>query len=167
MKIVLLQSVDNLGIAGEAVEVRPGYYRNYLGPRGIALPATKGNLKLVEAQRKRLEAQVAREKSEAHQLRDLLHGTALEFHLRANDKGQLFGSITTMDIGQALAAAGKTVDRRKIEIGEPIKTLGDHKVRVRLYTEVYAELKVTVSRLVRPGDEEEEVAAAPAATAAE
>jgi len=155
MKVVLFRSVDNLGSAGEVVDVRPGYFRNYLGPRGYAKEASKANLAEMESRRKKIEAIVARERAEAQDSAGSLNGIALAFELRANDRGQLFGSVSTADIAKALADKGHTVDRRKIELAEVIKSLGTFDVRVRLYPGVYAGLKVTVTRLLRPEEIEE------------
>lgn len=156
MQVVLLRSVDNLGTAGDTVEVRPGYYRNFLKPRGFADLATPAVLKLVESRRRKLAALVEREKAAASSARGSLDGVQIEFHLRASEKGQLFGSVTTNDIARELGKLGHNVDRRTIEIGEPIKSLGSHKVRVRLYTGIYAEVKIEVKRQLRPGEEDAE-----------
>lgn len=157
MKIVLFRSVDNLGAAGEVVDVKPGYFRNYLGPRGYARAATNANLALMQSRRKKIEAMVIRERSEATAAAGVLTGIELKYQLRANEKGQLFGSITTTDVAKSLKDLGHEVDRRKIEMAEHVKTLGTYPVRIRLYPEVYAEVKVTVERLLRP--EEIEAAA--------
>jgi large subunit ribosomal protein L9 len=154
MKIVLFRSVDNLGAAGETVDVKRGYFRNYLGPRGFAAPATRANLALVESQRRKIEAMVARERSAATDAAKGLEGVALAFELRANERGQLFGSVGTIDIAKALAAKGHDVDRRKIELPEIIKTLGTFPVRIRLYPEVYASISVTVERLLSIAERE-------------
>lgn len=154
MKVVLFKSVDNLGSAGEVVDVKRGYFRNYLGPRGYAKLATSGNLTLVESQRKKIEAMVQRERTEAQVAAQDLTGVSVTFQLRANDRGQLFGSVTTQDIAKALDEKGFKVDRRKIELSEHIKALGDYPVKIRLYPEVYAEIGVTVERLLRPDEVE-------------
>lgn len=150
MRVILFQSVDNLGAAGEVVNVKPGYFRNYLGPRGYARQATKANLALIESQRKKIEAMVAREREAAKAAAGDLNGVHLVFELRANDKGQLFGSVTTQEIARLLAEKGYTVDRRKIELSDPIKSVGENAVRIRLYPEVYAEITVEVKRFLRP-----------------
>jgi len=154
MKVVLFRSVDNLGQAGEVVEVKPGYFRNFLGARGFAKVANRQNLALMESRRKKIEAEVAREKAQAESQKSEVDGTQLTFELRANDRGQLFGSVTTGDIAAALAAKGMPVDRRKIEIGEPIKSLGEYHIRIRLYPEVYGDVVVTVERQLRPEERE-------------
>jgi len=148
MRIILFKSVDNLGSAGDVVEVKKGYFRNFLGPRGFAKEANRQNLALMESRRKKIEAMVERERIAAGRSAEEINGTELEFELRSNDRGQLFGSVTTTDIAKALADKGFKVDRRKIELSEHIKSLGSYEVRVRLYPEVYAELKVHVKRLL-------------------
>src|SRR5690606_10091699 len=154
MKVILFRSVDNLGQAGEIVDVKPGYFRNFLGARGFAKEATRANLALMESRRKKIEAQVAHERAEAESQKAGIDGIELAFELRANDRGQLFGSVTTGDIAAALAAKGHQVDRRKIEIGEPIKHLGSFKIRIRLYPEVYGDVTVKVERALRPEERE-------------
>ncbi len=166
MKVVLLRSVDKLGIAGDSVDVRAGYYRNFLGPRQLAVMASEGNLKLVESRRKKLQAVVARERSEAERARDTMSGVELTFQLRANDKGQLFGAVTPSDVVAALHAKGYDIDRRKIELGGSVKTLGKHKARVRLYPEIAAEIILIVERLMTPAEQAEAEAVAAAAAAA-
>ncbi|MDX2174886.1 MAG: 50S ribosomal protein L9 [Candidatus Sumerlaeia bacterium] len=159
MRIILMRSVDKLGTAGDSVDVRPGYYRNYLGPRGIAVVETDGNRRMVESRRKFLEAIVIRERGDAEKLRETIQGVSLEFSLRANDKGQLFGSVTTQDITEAFAAKGFEIDRRKVELGHPIKTLGEHKIRLRLYPGITSENIVSVTRLLQAGEMDPEQAA--------
>lgn len=150
MKIILFRSVDNLGSAGDVVDVKRGYFRNYLGPRGYARLADKSSLALMESRRKKVDAMVRRERAAAGDMAAALNGIELAFELRANDRGQLFGSITTIDIAKALAEQGHEIDRKKIELPEHIKTLGRFPVRLRLYPEVYADIHVTVKRLLRP-----------------
>ena len=150
MKVVLFQSVDNLGSAGEVVDVKPGYYRNYLGPRGYAKVANRANLALMESRRKKIEAMVAHERSEASKSAEDIQGTELTFELRSNDRGQLFGSVSTTDIAKALGEKGFEVDRRKIELSEAIKSLGTFGARIRLYPGVYADVQVKVERYLTP-----------------
>lgn len=148
MKIVLMRSVDNLGQAGEAVDVKRGYFRNFLQPRGMALLATPNNLKLVESKRKKLEALVAREKSGAEVIKEQLDGKELLFKLRAGDRGQVFGSVTSRDVSASIKEQFNVeIERRKLDM-ENIKTLGDHAVRVRVYPGVTATLNVKVERLI-------------------
>lgn len=131
MKAVLLRSVDNLGQAGQAVDVKRGYFRNFLEPRGMALVATEQNIKMVESKKHKLDALVAREKSDAEQIRSVIDGIRLVFKLRAGDRGQLFGSITSRDVVDAIKSEHNIeIERRKVDM-EILKTLGDHHVRVR------------------------------------
>ncbi len=169
MKIVLLKSVDNLGQAGEAVDVKRGYFRNYLGPRGMALLATPQNLKVVESKKKKLEALVAREKTDAEKIQAELDGKTVTFHLRAGDRGQVFGSVTTRDFVDAVKEEFNVeIERRRVDM-ENLKTLGDHQVRIRIYPGVNAMVNARVERLIEPGEEHlfEESEEAPEAPAAE
>lgn len=154
MKVILFRSVDNLGQAGEVVDVKRGYYRNYLGPRGYARIANRANVALVESRRKKLEALVARERAQASESAEDLNGVELTFEIRANDRGQLFGSVTTAMIAERLAEMGHPVDRRKIELADHIKSLGEFPFRIRLYPEVYADLTVKVEQFLRPEERE-------------
>ncbi len=154
MKIVLMRSVDNLGQAGDAVDVKPGYFRNYLEPRGMALRATSQNLKLVEAKRKRLESLVAKEKASAEKIKEMLDGKEFVYQLRAGDRGQVFGSVTSRDVVDSIKEElNVEIERRRIDM-DNLKTLGDHKVRVRVYPGIAAELNVKIERLLLPGEEE-------------
>lgn len=173
MQVILFRSVDNLGSAGEIVEVKRGYYRNFLGPRGYAKIANKENVALIEGRRKKIEAMIARERDEAKTIAEKINGIKLSFTMRANDKGQLFGSVTSMDVAQALANQGNPIDRRKIEMAENLKVLGTFPIRIRIYPEVYAEISVTVEKEIRPEEleaqriAEEEAAESAARRAAE
>lgn len=173
MQVILFRSVDNLGSAGEIVEVKTGYYRNFLGPRGYAKIANKENIALIEGRRKKIEAMIAREREEAKTVAEKINGIQLTFSMRANDKGQLFGSVTSMDIAQMLANQGNPIDRRKIEMPENLKAIGTFPVRIRVYPEVYAEITVVVEKEVRPEEleaqriAEEEAAASTARQEAE
>ena len=171
MKVVLLKSVDNLGQAGQPVEVKPGYFRNFLEPRAMALRATPANMRLVESKKKKLESMVAKEMSDAEEIQQKLEGLKLTFKLRAGEAGRLFGSVTARDVMDEIKnVANVEVERRKIEM-DNLKTLGEHPVRVRIYPGVAATINVDVERLVPEGEEEgateeqpvEEEAPAPAA----
>jgi large subunit ribosomal protein L9 len=152
MKIVLLKSVDNLGQAGETVNVRDGYFRNFLEPRQMALRATPGNLRLVESRRRKLEALVALEKADAEKIKGIIDGQKLTFKLRAGDRGQVFGSVTSRDVVDAVKELHNIqLERRRVDM-ENIKSLGDHSVRVRVYPGVVATLTVTVERLLEEGE---------------
>lgn len=160
MKIVLLKSVDNLGEAGDAVDVRRGYFRNFLEPRGMALVATPVNIKLVEAQKKRLQEIVAGEKSSAAEVKAALDGQKLTFHLRAGDRGQLFGSVTSKDVVEAIKASFNiSVERRRVDMAI-LKTLGEHPVRIRVYPGIVATLTANVEKVVDAAQEAADAAAA-------
>ncbi|HTS89545.1 MAG TPA: 50S ribosomal protein L9 [Gemmatimonadales bacterium] len=144
MEVILREDVRYLGKAGELVKVKPGYARNFLLPKGLAYEATPGNRKRIEAESKARVARASEERAEAEALAARLAGVTLTLARKAGEGDRLFGSITAQDIGDALKAAGHTVDKRRIELDHPIKTLGTHMVPVRLPHEVQAELRVTV-----------------------
>ena len=144
-KLILTHEVTGLGSAGDIVTVKDGDARNYLVPRGLAMRWTKGGQKQVDdmqaARRKRAIASV----EDARATRDSLEGRAVQIQVRSGDNGRLFGAVTSSDIAEALVADGRPqVDRRGIEIGQPIKALGVHKVSVRLHEDVVASLEVNV-----------------------
>ena len=144
-KLILTHEVSGLGAAGDVVEVKDGYARNYLVPRGLATRWTKGGQKQVDqiqaARRSRAIATI----EEARDVRDRLQAKPVTVAVRAGENGRLFGAVTTSDIAEAVkAAGGPQVDRRKIEVPTPIKSLGGHKVHVRLHEDVQATLDVTV-----------------------
>ena len=143
-KIILRQTIDNLGATGDIVDVKAGYARNYLIPRGIALEATEGNVRrLAEEQRHRKQAG-AREEELARELAGALEGRSVTFTVRAGEDGRLFGSVTTSDIAEALGKEGVEVDRRSIVLEEPIKQLGVYRISVHLHQEVRPEIEVCV-----------------------
>jgi large subunit ribosomal protein L9 len=153
MQIVLLKSVDNLGQAGEKVDVKRGYFRNYLEPRLLALVANAQNLKLVDSKKKKLEAMVAVEVSDAQKIKGMLEGQKLEFKLRAGDRGQLFGSVTSRDVVEAIKEKFNIeIERRKVDM-ENLKSLGDHAVRIRVYPGVVATINAHIDRLLVEGEE--------------
>jgi len=144
MEVILREDVKSLGKAGELVRVKPGYARNFLLPKGLAYEATEGNKKRIAAETRARSARVAAERGEAEALGTRLSGVTLALAGKAGDEGKLFGSITAQDIAEALARQGFEVDRRRIELEQPIKTLGAHTVSVRLHPEVHAEVRVEV-----------------------
>ena len=121
MQVILRKQVENLGDAGEIVDVKPGYGRNYLIPQGFAYEATDANKRRLEAERSRLAAREAETLGDAQKRAATLEGVSLTFHARAGQEGKLFGSITSADIAEKLAEQGITIDRRQIELDEPIK----------------------------------------------
>lgn len=149
--ILLREDIDNLGGRGEVVKVKAGYARNYLLPRGLALLATKGNVKQVNAEKTALLKKTAAEKATAELQADQMKSIALKFERKAGAEGTLFGSVTSMDIAEALKAEGYDIDRKKISLKEAIKTTGDFTVPVKLHREVT--LNVPVSVLTEGGEE--------------
>jgi large subunit ribosomal protein L9 len=144
MKIVLKQAVTNLGDAGDQVSVSGGYARNFLIPRGFAVPATKGNVKQADTWRNSKAAGEAREKLQAEQLRDKLRSAPVTVTAQAGPDGRLFGSVTAADVAQAIGSQlGVEVDRHQIEL-EPIKHLGVHEVKISLHPEVSTDIPVEV-----------------------
>lgn len=146
MEVVLLQELPNQGEIGEVVRVKDGYFRNYLQPRGIALEATPANLRLVENHKQALQRKAARELHDAQAMAAQIEQLTLTFQLQAGENDRLFGSVTNTDIAERLAEKGYEVDRRKIVLDEPIKTLGMYTVHARLAPEVEAKLKVLVEK---------------------
>jgi large subunit ribosomal protein L9 len=147
VKVILRQDVDKLGEAGEVVAVKPGFARNYLLPRGYAFEATEANLRELEMERHRVEARSRRDYLEARRRASRLEGVSLTFHAKAGEESKLFGSITTSDIAERLNAEQGLdfqVDRRSIDLEEPIKSLGVFSVPIRLHAEVRPEVKVWV-----------------------
>jgi large subunit ribosomal protein L9 len=144
MEVILREDVSSLGKAGELVKVKPGYARNFLLPRGLAYEATEGNKKRIQAEAKARVTRQAAEKAEAEALAAKLSALAIRIAAKAGEENRLFGSITAQDIADALAQAGQVVDKRKIELEHPIKTLGFHAVPVRVHHDVQAEVKLTV-----------------------
>lgn len=143
-EVILKENVENLGSAGEVVDVKPGYARNYLLPQGLALHATEGNLTRLSEERRHKERAVEREREKAEDLAADLEGRSITFHEQAGEEGQLFGSVTAQDVEGRLAEDGLTVDRRRIGLDEPIKELGVYNVEVDLYEDVKPVVKVWV-----------------------
>ncbi|MEE8200883.1 MAG: 50S ribosomal protein L9 [Candidatus Acidoferrales bacterium] len=144
MEVILREDVPKLGTRGDLVTVKAGYARNYLLPRKLAMPATAGNRKQLEEMKAATARRLAKEKSSAEAVAAQMAELTLTLSAKAGEADQLFGSVTTMDIAEALAAKGFPVDKRRVELGQPIKTLGEYDVPVRLHPEVTASVKVTV-----------------------
>ena len=144
IEVILREDVKTLGRAGEMVRVKPGYARNYLLPQGLAYEATEGNRKRIAGETKARASRDQAEKVQAQEAATTLSAVTLSLSGKAGEEGKLFGSITSQDVADALARAGHTVDKRRIELEHPIKTVGEHAVRVRLHPEVHAELRVAV-----------------------
>ena len=136
MKLILREDVENLGKGGELVEVKPGYGRNYLLPRGLAVAANTKNVRELDHQKKIAEAKAAKAKASAEAVAKRLSDTPVVLRRKVGEQDKLYGSVTVIDIVEALAARGLTLDRRTIDLQEPIKTVGDHEVPVKLHREV-------------------------------
>lgn len=146
IEVILREDVDKLGNRGEVVKVAPGYARNFLLPRRMAVPATAANKKIVEQERDAHLRREAKLVSEAQDLAKLMAAVEVTIHQKAGENDQLFGSVTSNDIAVALEKLGYTIDRKKVHLDEPIKTLGDFKAGVRLHKEVSIEVPVHVVR---------------------
>jgi large subunit ribosomal protein L9 len=144
MRVILLNDLRHTGKRGQEVDVKPGFARNYLLPQGVAVEATDANRKWFEGQRKKIDARIAQERDEAVRTAGVLAGARVEIHKRVGETGTLYGSVTAHEIGDALAAKGIELDRRKIDLGAGIKAIGDHRVPVHLHPDVSTELLVTV-----------------------
>ena len=145
MKLILTQEVTGLGTPGDVVEVKDGYGRNYLVPRGFAVAWTKGGEKQVKAIRKARSTREIKSLEEAQQVRATLEGTPVTLPAKAGANGRLFGAVTTAAVAEAVAkVGGPKVDRRKVELQQPIKSLGEYTVLVRLHPEVQARVPVRV-----------------------
>jgi large subunit ribosomal protein L9 len=146
MDVILREHVENLGRRGDLVKVAPGYARNYLLPRKLALPATEGNRKHVERERRIMEAREAEERSQAEAMAARLVLLDLAVARRVGETEQLYGSVTAADLAELLRSKGFEIDKRKLILPEPIKTLGDHQVPLKLHREVTIVLTVKVER---------------------
>ncbi len=143
--VLLREDVDNLGTRGEIVRVKAGYARNYLLPRKLAVQATTGNMKQIEGERKALAKREARDRAGAEAQAAQLRTLALNFERKVGEHGILYGSVTSMDIAEALRAQGYEIDRRRLQLREPIKETGDFTVNLRLHRDVTVELPVKVT----------------------
>src|SRR5581483_6719260 len=144
MEVILREHVDNLGKRGEIVKVADGYARNFLLPRKLALPATEGNKKHVERERKIMEAREAEDRAQAEAIAARLATVDITISRRVGETDQLYGSVTSADVADFLKGKGFEIDRRKLILPEPIKTVGDHDVPLKLHREVTVPLKVHV-----------------------
>ena len=162
--VLLREDVDNLGARGEVVKVKSGYARNYLLPRKLAVEATSGNVRQIEAERAALLKKEARERASAEGQASLMGGVRLNFERKVGEHGLLYGSVTAMHIADALKEKGYEIDRRRVHLAEPIKQTGEYTVSVRLHREVSVEIPVTVNG---EGGAQAAAPAAPAEPAAE
>jgi len=143
--VLLREDLDTVGGRGEVVKVKAGYARNYLLPKGLATLATKGNIKQIENERTALLKKAAIEKATAEAQREQMENISLSFERKAGDHGTLFGSVTSMDVAEALRAKGYEIDRRSIQLRDAIKETGDYTVNVKLHREVSVPIAVSVS----------------------
>ena len=144
MEVILRQAIENLGKPGDVVKVKNGYARNYLLPHGLAYEATPGNLKRIQQERDRLDAAESTRRMTAQELATKLEQVSLTFSARVGEEGKLFGSVTASDIAQQLETQGYRVEKRQIDLHEPIKSLGVYRVPVRLHADVKPEVRVWV-----------------------
>lgn len=154
VKLILTESVHNLGEAGDVVNVKPGYARNFLLPQGKAIRATESKVKELEHHRRIVAEKAAKELKELRARKDALEAQAFSISARAGEGGRLFGSVTSAQIAAVLAERGFEIDRRRIELREGIKQVGDHAVPVKLHREVVAKIKVKVVAVEGPAPEE-------------
>jgi len=146
MEVILREDIDNLGTRGQVVKVAPGYARNFLLPKRLAVQATEANKKIVEQERQAHLRKEAKAKGEAEELGKLMGNVTISIAQKAGENDQLFGSVTSKDIADALAAQNYSIDRRRIQLDEPIKQLGEFKVPVRLHKDVTVEVTVVVTK---------------------
>ncbi|WP_165070182.1 50S ribosomal protein L9 [Desulfovibrio sp. ZJ200] len=165
MKLILRADVENLGNLGDVVNVKPGYGRNFLLPQGLAMVASAANLKVFEQERKKLQARMDAQRAEAQSIQGRLEALEVIIPMHVGENEKLYGSVTSAIIGDALAALGVEVDRRRILLDAPIRTLGEHPVRIRLHAGVMAVVPVKVISDHQP-EEEEAAPEAPASGAA-
>ncbi len=144
MKVILREDIDTLGKAGDVVKVADGYGRNFLIPRKLAVPADLRNLKALEHERRGIEARAKKARTSSESLAEALSALTLTLPAKAGEEGKLFGAVTSRDIAEALAAAGASVDRKQILLDEPIKQVGDYKVKVKAGGDLVPEVSVSV-----------------------
>lgn len=144
MKVILRNNVENLGNAGEIVDVKPGYARNFLVPQGLALVATKANQSVYDNEKKQIALRIAKEKVSAEEMVQKLEAASVTISVSVGEEDKLFGSVTSQDIADSLASQGIEIDKRKIILEEPIKALGLYTVDVKLHTDVIGKIKVWV-----------------------
>lgn len=144
MKLILTQEVTGLGGPGDVVEVKDGYGRNYLVPRGLALRWTRGGEKTIESIKKARESRSVRDADHAAEVKATLEGSTFQVKVRAGEGGRLFGAVTTADIATAIVEAGGEVDKRTIVVANPIKSLGTHTVTVKVHDDVEAQVSLNV-----------------------
>jgi large subunit ribosomal protein L9 len=146
MQIILQEDVEKLGNRGDVVTVKPGYARNFLLPHKLAIEATAGNMKALERIRGSLAKKTATELDAAKKQAELLTGVSLKFTRKTGENDQMFGSVTTADIADGLKAQGFEVDKRQIQLKDPVKALGEYPVTVKVFRDITAEIKIHVDK---------------------
>ncbi|MGE0456073.1 MAG: 50S ribosomal protein L9 [Vicinamibacteria bacterium] len=146
MEIILREDVEKLGRRGEIVKVAEGYGRNYLLPRGLGMAVNAANKAMIEKERKAWEVKLAKEKAEWQAVADRIGGLRFVAPRKVGENEQLYGSVTSGDVAEFLKAKGVEIDKRKVQLEEPIKKLGDHEVKIKLHPDVVATLKLLVSK---------------------
>lgn len=144
MNVILTESVEGLGNIGDLIKVKPGYARNFLVPKGLAVAANIHNVKALEHQKRQMERKAQKVAQDAEAVKARIEAVQCIIAHRAGEEGKLFGAVTTKELGDKLAAAGVEIDRKKIQLPEPIKALGDYEVPVKLAGGVTAKIKVSV-----------------------
>jgi large subunit ribosomal protein L9 len=146
MQIILQEDIDKLGHRGDIVTVKPGYARNFLLPRKLAIEATTGNMKALERIRGALAKKTATELEAAQKQAALLNGVSLAFKRKTGENDQMFGSVTSADIAEGLAAQGFKIEKRQVQIPDPLKALGEYSVTIKVFRDVSAEVKIHVEK---------------------
>jgi large subunit ribosomal protein L9 len=146
MQIILQEDVEKLGHRGDVVTVKPGYARNFLLPHKLAVEATAGNLKAIERIRTSLAKKTATELEAAQKQAELLNGVGVKFTRKTGENDQMFGSVTSADVADGLAAQGFKIDKRQVQLGEPIKIIGESDVTIKVFRDVTTQIKVTVEK---------------------
>ena len=145
-KVILQEDIEKLGHRGDVVDVKPGYARNFLLPKKLAIEATTGNMKALERIRGALAKKTATELDAAQKQAAALNGVELKFTRKTGENDQLFGSVTSGDIADALEAQGFKIDKRQVQLAEPFKALGEYPVKIKVFREISAEVKVQVAK---------------------
>lgn len=144
MKVLLTTEIDSLGLEGDTVNVANGYARNYLIPKGFALAANKHNIKMMEMQQKKIDVRRLKAKEDAEKVRDAIKEKVITINQKSGED-KLYGSVTTMDIAEAMEKSGISIDRRKLVLDKPIKSIGEYEVIIKLHPEVTGTIKVVVA----------------------
>lgn len=144
MRVVLTKRVQGLGMEGDVVEVKDGYARNYLIPKGLALEATEGNIKAFEQKKKSFELKEVRKREDALRLKEMLDRTSITVRKKTQEEGKLFGSVTSSDIAEALMEKGFQVDKKRIVLAKPIKATGEYKIPIKIFSQIEASITLVV-----------------------